>query len=58
MVSFSWLVVAVTSVAGVLATPVNVTEGFVELIARGGTPSSTGTSNGYYYSWRVNFRIS
>ncbi|ESK83196.1 xylanase a [Moniliophthora roreri MCA 2997] len=51
MVSFSWLIAAAATVAGVIATPVNVTEGLGELVARSGTPSSTGTSNGYYYSW-------
>lgn len=48
---FSSFVVAAASIAGALATPLNTTEGFGELLARGGTPSSTGTSNGYYYSW-------
>ncbi|KAF9530414.1 glycoside hydrolase family 11 protein [Crepidotus variabilis] len=50
MVSFSSLAFAATTIAGVLAIPTNSTEGF-GLVARGGTPSSTGTSNGYYYSW-------
>ncbi|KAK7023695.1 hypothetical protein VNI00_014010 [Paramarasmius palmivorus] len=50
MVSFSKLFVAAASVAGAIATPVNVTEGF-GLMSRSGTPSSTGTSGGYYYSW-------
>ncbi|EEB95856.1 hypothetical protein MPER_05110 [Moniliophthora perniciosa FA553] len=50
MVSFSWLIAAAATVAGVLATPVNVTEEF-ELVPLSGTPSSTGTSNGYYFSW-------
>ena len=50
MVSFSSLFVAVAAVAGVLAAPANSTGGF-ELLARGGTPSATGTHNGYYYSW-------
>ncbi|KAF9462681.1 xylanase [Collybia nuda] len=48
---FSSFVIAAAAVASSIATPVNVTEGFGELLARGGTPSSTGTSNGYYYSW-------
>lgn len=36
--------------AGVLAVPFNATE-LNELEARAGTPSSTGTNNGYYYSF-------
>ncbi|ESK83352.1 xylanase a [Moniliophthora roreri MCA 2997] len=51
MVSFSWLIAAAATVAGVIATPVNVMEGLGELVARSGTPNSTGISNGYYYSW-------
>ncbi|KAF9530413.1 glycoside hydrolase family 11 protein [Crepidotus variabilis] len=50
MVSFSSLLFTATVVAGVFAVPTNSTEGF-GLVARGGTPSSTGTSNGFYYSW-------
>ena len=48
--SLSSLVLAVTAIAGVFATPVDVTNG-VELMARSGTPSSNGTSNGFFYSW-------
>ncbi|KAF7980057.1 hypothetical protein HWV62_39832 [Athelia sp. TMB] len=44
MVSFSSLLFAASTVAGVFAMPGNLT-------ARSGTPSSTGTSNGYYYSF-------
>lgn len=44
MVSFSSLLVAITTAVGVLALPGN-------LIKRQSTPSSTGTHNGYYYSW-------
>ncbi|KAL2022073.1 hypothetical protein VTK56DRAFT_6117 [Thermocarpiscus australiensis] len=36
--------------AGVVAFPFNVTE-ISELVARAGTPSSTGTNNGFYYSF-------
>lgn len=36
--------------AGALAIPFNTTE-VNELAARAGTPSSTGTNNGYYYSF-------
>lgn len=45
MVSFSSLFVALSAVAGIFAHP-------SELLAeRAGTPSSTGTHNGYYYSF-------
>ncbi|KAF6795392.1 glycosyl hydrolase family 11 [Colletotrichum sojae] len=44
MVSFTSLLVAVTAVTGTLALP-------GDLIKRQSTPSSTGTHNGYYYSW-------
>ena len=50
MVSFTSLFLAITALAGAFATPVDGTEAS-ELMARSGTPSSTGTSNGYYYSW-------
>ncbi|KAF2177593.1 glycoside hydrolase family 11 protein [Zopfia rhizophila CBS 207.26] len=51
MVPFSSLFVAFSAAVGALAYPSgNVTEGS-ELIARGGTPSSTGTHNGFYYSF-------
>lgn len=46
MVVFSSLVVALSAVAGVIAGPTpNPND------KRAGTPSSTGTHNGYYYSW-------
>ncbi|GKT43552.1 endo-1,4-beta-xylanase B [Colletotrichum spaethianum] len=44
MVSFSSLVVTLTAFAGALAAP-------GELLKRQSTPSSTGTHNGYYYSF-------
>jgi endo-1,4-beta-xylanase len=47
MVSFKSLLVASSSVAGVFAHPANITE----LMVRSGTPSATGTNNGFYYSW-------
>ncbi|KIM25623.1 glycoside hydrolase family 11 protein [Serendipita vermifera MAFF 305830] len=50
MVSFSSLFVAIAAVAGAYAAPANTTEGY-ELMARAGTPSSSGTNNGYFYSW-------
>ena len=43
MVAFSSLLV-LSAVAGVFATP-------FDLIKKSGTPSSTGTNNGYYYSF-------
>ncbi|KAK3903128.1 endo-1,4-beta-xylanase B [Staphylotrichum tortipilum] len=46
MVSFKALLLMA---AGALAMPFNMTE--IELAARAGTPSSTGTNNGYYYSF-------
>jgi endo-1,4-beta-xylanase len=48
MVSFSALLVAVTAAVGALAAPANSTEGFG---IRSGTPSSSGTHDGYFYSW-------
>jgi endo-1,4-beta-xylanase len=55
MVSFTHLVLAAAAVIGAAATPANVTErdteGLSLLQARAGTPSATGTHNGYYYSW-------
>ena len=51
MVSFKSLVVAAAAVSGALAMPTNATEGFGILEGRAGTPSSTGNSGGYYYSW-------
>jgi len=51
MVCFSSFLVAVAAIVGVCAAPAtNVTEDF-GLLARSGTPSATGTNNGYYYSW-------
>lgn len=43
----SILLLAATTVVGVSAFPTNATE----LEARSGTPSGTGTNNGYYYSF-------
>lgn len=45
MVLFKLLLVSFAAVAGVVAVP------FELLSQRSGTPSSTGTSNGYYYSF-------
>ncbi|KAJ7454965.1 glycosyl hydrolases family 11-domain-containing protein, partial [Mycena galericulata] len=44
MVSFTSLLLLVAAAVGVSALPGNIT-------SRSGTPSSTGTSNGYYYSF-------
>ncbi|KAF2750343.1 glycoside hydrolase family 11 protein [Sporormia fimetaria CBS 119925] len=52
MVSFSSLFVAASAVAGALAAPTDIQKRApTELSARAGTPSSTGTHNGFYYSW-------
>jgi len=48
MVSFTSLFVAATAFAGALAAPV---EQVTALSKRAGTPSSTGTNGGYYYSY-------
>ncbi|CAD6441264.1 0b49a53d-6b00-456f-b3e2-2a61d418b7c3 [Sclerotinia trifoliorum] len=48
MVSYKTLLITLTAFAGVLAYPANST---FELVDRSGTPSSTGTSGGYYYSF-------
>nr|AFY98621.1 xylanase [Bispora antennata] len=45
MVSFSSLIFVVAAAVGVAAAPSEV------LVERGGTPSSTGTNNGFYYSF-------
>lgn len=42
MVSFSSLLLTISAAAGLLASP-------VDLAPREGTPSETGTNNGYYY---------
>ncbi|KAJ6262474.1 hypothetical protein Dda_3282 [Drechslerella dactyloides] len=52
MVSFSTLLAASSAIAGALAAPA---PGYSpwdrSLFPRAGTPSSTGTHDGYYYSW-------
>ena len=52
MVAFSSFILAFSAVAGVLSAPVDESThpGF-SLAPRGGTPSATGTHNGFYYSW-------
>lgn len=54
MVSFTSLLLAVSAAAGVYANPVppsidEMRETFLQ--ARGGTPSATGTHDGFYFSW-------
>jgi endo-1,4-beta-xylanase len=55
MVSFNSLLLAAATVAGVFAAPTTDVLAKAHprdvLDARGGTPSSTGTNNGYYYSF-------
>ena len=52
MVYFKSLVLSVLALGGTFAAPVEkVEENAVDVVARSGTPSSTGTSNGFYYSW-------
>jgi len=55
MVSFTSLVLACSAAVGVLSAPaaelLSPRAGFSTLAARGGTPSATGTNNGYYFSW-------
>ncbi|KAJ3531083.1 hypothetical protein NM208_g9039 [Fusarium decemcellulare] len=46
MVSFSSLFAGLTLVAGVVSAPSTVLKS-----KRAGTPSSTGTHDGFYYSW-------
>lgn len=48
MVSFSSIAIALAAAAGVYAAPNNWA---AALSPRAGTPSSTGTNNGYFYSW-------
>ncbi|KAF7917800.1 hypothetical protein BELL_1064g00010 [Botrytis elliptica] len=48
MVSYKALLITLAAVTGVLAYPANSS---TELVDRSGTPSSTGTSGGYYYSF-------
>jgi endo-1,4-beta-xylanase len=48
MLSFSSLIVILVAVTGVLAAP---RPGELLITQRSGTPSSTGTSGGYYYSF-------
>ncbi|KAF7921704.1 uncharacterized protein EAE98_008551 [Botrytis deweyae] len=48
MVSYKALLITLATVTRVLAYPANSS---IELVDRSGTPSSTGTSGGYYYSF-------
>lgn len=50
MLALTYLIASLSAVTSVLAAPAaNATE-FGSLLARAGTPSSTGNHNGYYYS--------
>ncbi len=49
MVSFTSLLVAVSAVVGTLAFPFAFDNG--TLVERAGSPSATGTNNGFYYSF-------
>ena len=49
---FAKLIAFVAAVATVSSSPLNATD-VVDVSARSGTPSSTGTDGGYYYSWYV-----
>lgn len=49
MVSLKSFVLVATAIASTLAVPFD--NNSTELFARGGTPSSTGTNNGFYYSF-------
>lgn len=63
MVYLSSLIALAATFVGVLAAPAAEPEAFTNitavddegitfgLVERSGTPSSTGTNNGYYYSW-------
>lgn len=50
MVGFSSLLLTFAAVAGTLAAPGS-EQPFELMSKRAGTPSSTGTNNGYYYSF-------
>ncbi|KAJ2902252.1 putative glycosyl hydrolase family 11 [Zalerion maritima] len=51
MVNLTKLFLGLSAVAGALANPVGEAHNTTELSRRAGTPSSTGTHDGYYYSW-------
>lgn len=56
MVAFaSSLLLALSTVTAVFASPLQIIQNLEErdanLTARAGTPSATGTHNGFYYSW-------
>ncbi|OBT68094.1 hypothetical protein VE03_01535 [Pseudogymnoascus sp. 23342-1-I1] len=51
MVSFSSLILASSAVAGVLSSVIPDKRSGLPMSARAGTPSSTGTNNGFYYSF-------
>jgi len=51
MVSFSTLLAAACTIAGVWSAPNEITKRGPGLLVERSTPSSTGTNNGYYYSF-------
>ena len=51
MVSFTSLLVAVSAVGSALAFPFDFEHINSTLVSRAGTPSGTGTNNGFYYSF-------
>lgn len=51
MVSFTSLFTAATAVVGALAAPTDLAKRAPSDLAQRSTPSSTGTNNGYYYSF-------
>jgi endo-1,4-beta-xylanase len=57
MVSFKYIAVASCVVVGVFASPLEVYKRLKDSVgtpvdsASGSTPTGTGTSNGYFYSW-------
>lgn len=51
MVSFSSLFACAVAIAGVASAPAATSSNGQDLAVRSGTPSSTGTNNGFYYSY-------
>lgn len=52
MVSFTRIALFAVAIIGGVALPTNTTQSEdFSILSRSGTPSSTGFSNGYYFSW-------
>lgn len=52
MVSFSSILFALSALTGALAAPGATPNNALQVLSkRSGTPSATGTNNGYYFSW-------